>query len=253
LGIGKEIVKIIRSEYKCLIINLDIRKDLFDLNDSKIINYFCDLSNIDHLEKVMDKIKIENKKIDVLINNAGIAYNKKFQILESEEFKKTYNINFLAPIIISKKLLSHYDNIHITTMASVMSHLIADKSSDYISSKWAIYAVHECLRYDYFYDLKKKFTIICPYAVDTGMFKGFISPLPFVKILKPTYVARKIIDSIILKDKVVFIPFYMEYICFIFKLFPVFIRDFIYFKISKLKNFILVSHANKNLNTQNSD
>jgi all-trans-retinol dehydrogenase (NAD+) len=234
MGIGKEIIKILRTKYKCLVINIDIRKDLFDLYDTKLVNYFCDLSDIEGVEKVLYEIKSKYKTIDFLINNAGIAKNKKFEFLESDEFTTTYNVNFLAPMIICKKLLSHYDNIHVTNIASVMSHLIADKSCDYISSKWALYAFHESLRYDYFYNKNKKFTIICPYAVDTGMFKGFISPLPFVKILKPAYVARKIIDSIILQDKVMFVPFYMEYICFIFKLLPLFIRDFIYFKLSKI-------------------
>lgn len=243
LGIGREMIKILINELNCNVINIDIRQDLFEglLNEinsdkrNKLHNFMFDLSLTEEIEKMFSNIRAMFPRIEIFINNAGVAYNKNFQGLQEEEFINTIRVNFLAPVFLIKKFLLNYSNnpIHVVNMASVMSHIISDKSSDYISSKWALYSFHECLRYDYYENEKIYFSIICPFAVDTGMFPGFEPPIYLLKILKTENVARQVINSIILRDKIVFIPFYIEYVCLLFKLIPVALRDFLYFKLSK--------------------
>ena len=41
-------------------------------------------------------------KIDVLVNNAGIAIDKEFEDRTVEDWKKTLNVNLIAPFIVSK-------------------------------------------------------------------------------------------------------------------------------------------------------
>ena len=240
-GIGKEIIKILVLQYKCKIINIDIRNDLFeelsqiDKTGTQIINFKCDLSNLEDLSSTCKEIFKKFEKIDFLINNAGIANNTNFDDLKEEEITKLMNINLIAPMKLCKLFTDHYlklNKIHIITMASVMSHIIADKSSDYISSKWGLYSFHEAMRYDYYYNPNINFTVICPFAVKTGMFPGFTPPLPFIKLLEVEDVARATVDSIILKDKILFIPFYVEFICLIFNFLPVYLRDSLYFSLS---------------------
>jgi len=254
-GIGIEILKFILTNYKCTVINIDVCKEkfkeleeYFNINkiDGRLFNYHCDISDIDQVNTCIDAILSEHT-IDILINNAGIAFNKHFNYLEHKNFVKTIQTNLLAPIVLSKKLLHHntinQNKLHIVNIASVMSHLTSCKSTDYSTTKWGLYAFHECLRYDYYHNKEFKFTIVCPFAVDTGMFEGFVSPLPLVKILKSSYVAEFIVKSIVLNDKIVFIPFYMEYIALAFKILPTCIRDYLYFKFSKksLNYFIFYS------------
>ena len=243
-GIGKEIIKFLLENYKCTVINIDICKDKFkDLEDSfnsgnggKVINYYCDLCDSKNIDSCVTSI-LSFYRVDILINNAGISYNKDFTQLEEINFSKTINVNLLAPMQLCKKLLSHktkhQEKLHIVNVASVMSHITSLKSTDYCSSKWGLFALHECMRYDYYATDDFKFTIICPFAVNTSMFQGFVSPLPFVNILYVNYVAETIIRSIILNDKIVFLPFYMEYIALVFKVLPISLRDFLYFKLSK--------------------
>jgi short-subunit dehydrogenase len=240
-GIGKEIIKILVLEYKCKIVNIDIRNNLFEelsqIDSTRIVNFRCDLSNLDELVSTCQDIFKNFDKIDFLINNAGIANNTKFEDLKEEEITKLMNINLLAPMKLCKLFTNFYlkekkNKIHIITMASVMSHIIADKSSDYISSKWGLYSFHEAMRYDYYYNTNIGFTVICPFAVKTGMFPGFCPPLPFIKLLEVEEVARATVESIILKDKILFIPFYVEFICIIFNFLPCFLRDSLYFSLS---------------------
>jgi short-subunit dehydrogenase len=243
-GIGREIIQFLLTNYKCTIINIDLSKDKFkELEDSfnsgdtgKVINYHCDLSDSKNIDSCVTSI-LSHHKVDFLINNAGISYNKCFEQLNDINFSKTVNVNLLAPMQLCKKLLihktKHQEKLHIVNVASVMSHITSSKSTDYCSSKWGLFAFHECMRYDYYGSDAFKFTIICPFAVNTGMFQGFVSPLPFVNILNVNDVAEMIVRSIILNDKIVFLPFYMEYIALAFKLLPISIRDYLYFKLSK--------------------
>jgi uncharacterized protein len=249
-GIGRALITYLLTNYKCTILNIDICKEKFSLLEAcfntnkskqkaKLINYHCDLSDINQINACLSAILSENK-IDILINNAGVSYNQYFNELESKKFMKTINTNLIAPMLITKRLLEEESNknMHIVNIASVMSHITACKSTDYTSSKWGLYAFHECLRYDYYHKNNICFTVVCPYAVNTAMFEGFVSPLPFVEVMNVDYVAEIIVKSIVLKDKIVYIPFYMEYIALVFKILPCFIRDFLYFKFSKRFYFI---------------
>jgi len=86
------------------------------------------------------------------------------------------------------------------------------------------------------------FTIICPYTINTGMFKGFKSPLPLyiqlkisMKILEPTDVAQRIFEAIILKENVVYIQGFQKYIIMLAKILPASIYDFLHLNISKIQ------------------
>ena len=41
-------------------------------------------------------------KIDVLVNNAGIAIDKEFEDRTIDDWKQTLNVNLIAPFIVSK-------------------------------------------------------------------------------------------------------------------------------------------------------
>lgn len=178
LGIGKELIKIFLKKFKCKIINLDIRENEFKKLEEiskelggTIQNILCDISNYDELNLTIKNIK----SIHILINNAGIAFNKPLSQSEDIELLKTIQVNLISPVLLTKKALNELNAKHIVTIASVMSHLPSPNSCDYVSSKWGVYGFHESIRQEY---RSKNFTIVCPYAVNTGMFPNFTSPFP---------------------------------------------------------------------------
>jgi all-trans-retinol dehydrogenase (NAD+) len=239
LGIGREIIHQLISKYKCKIINLDIRKEEFNniKNEykEKIINIYCDLNKEQNFENLLLENKIKINEINILINNAGIAFNLPFEKLSKEQIKSTIQINLISPMLLTKLLISKKEEnkiLHIITMASIMSHITSKNSSDYTSSKWGLYGFHESLRSEYLYRKDICFTIFCPYFINSGMFPNFKNPLPFIlKIYDVKNITYEIIKCIILKDKIVFFPKYSYIICFIAKFIPCFLMDFIQYYI----------------------
>ena len=239
LGIGREIIHQLISKYKCKIINLDIRKEEFNniKNEykEKIINIYCDLNKEQNFENLLLENKIKINEINILINNAGIAFNLPFEKLSKEQIKSTIQINLISPMLLTKLLISKKEEnkiLHIITMASIMSHITSKNSSDYTSSKWGLYGFHESLRSEYLYRKDIFFTIFCPYFINSGMFPNFKNPLPFIlKIHDVKNITYEIIKCIILKDKIVFFPKYSYIICFIAKFIPCFLMDFIQYYI----------------------
>lgn len=69
--------------------------------------YKCDIINIYSLKKTILKIGQENRKIDLLVNNAGIINKKNFEDITPELFNKTINVNLRAPLFTSQYALKY--------------------------------------------------------------------------------------------------------------------------------------------------
>lgn len=236
LGIGREILNALIANFNCKVINLDIRRDQFAVlasvyESTNLINIYCDLSdNTNDFDVLLAQSNIQLESIDILINNAGIAFNQSFEYLSSMKISKTIQINLLSPMLLCKAVIDSKKGlpIHIVTISSAMSHLVSPNSSDYIATKWGLFGFHESLRSEYLYKKNAYFTIFCPFAVNTGMFPGFITPFPFIlNVINAKDYGLEVIKSIVLKDKIVYSPFYIEYICVVYLLLPCWFRDLI--------------------------
>ena len=106
LGIGKELAKNLASKCKKLFLlarsfdklNL-LKKEL----EEKFPNLECtcikyDLTDINNLENI-----IENCDVDLLINCAGFGKITDFSKLNDKEDLDTINVNFISPLILTKK------------------------------------------------------------------------------------------------------------------------------------------------------
>jgi len=47
----------------------------------------------------------QKRQIDILVNNAGITYNALFQMSTEEWINKTFDVNFVSPILFSQYIL----------------------------------------------------------------------------------------------------------------------------------------------------
>ena len=56
-------------------------------------SYVGDVSNEQDVEKVINEIKQQYGKIDVLINNAGISVNGALELISTEAFNKIMDVN----------------------------------------------------------------------------------------------------------------------------------------------------------------
>jgi short-subunit dehydrogenase len=143
----------------------------FDLEDI-VINKFPDEINCDH--------------VDILINNAGIVIKKEFDKFEIGEIQKVFNINFIAPALLIKHLMSrmgHNKITHIVNIGSMGGFQGSAKFSGlsyYSASKAALASLTECLALE-FKDKNIKCNCLALGAVQTEMlseaFPGYKAPL----------------------------------------------------------------------------
>lgn len=64
-----------------------------------------DLTKIEKIKLLMNKLHKKHKKIDILINNAGVALPKQIEKLEYKNLLNTFQVNFFAPSIITKEVI----------------------------------------------------------------------------------------------------------------------------------------------------
>ncbi|MBQ7235824.1 MAG: SDR family oxidoreductase [Clostridia bacterium] len=100
-----------------------------DLTDAQFI--------IDGFNAVMQKFTA----IDILINNAGVAYNAAFDKTSVETFDKIMGVNARAPYILTQQalpILRKSDRASIINIASVVAHAGYPFQSAYAASKHAL-------------------------------------------------------------------------------------------------------------------
>ena len=107
-GIGKTLVeKFINNGAKLIITSsnqdkLDILKSHYGNNH---LYYLLDLSDTNKLADNVKKIREENKDIDILINNAGIAKDNLLIRMNKEQWQDVIDINLTSNFYIIKSIL----------------------------------------------------------------------------------------------------------------------------------------------------
>lgn len=64
----------------------------------------ADVSNENEVKNMVAEIIREFNSIDVLINNAGIAYDRTFDEIKIEEFEETLKVNVIGAFIIAREV-----------------------------------------------------------------------------------------------------------------------------------------------------
>ena len=109
-GIGKAIATDFANKGYDVVINYKkadeeakkLKEELENLYSIKALIVKADVSNEDEVQSMIKLIIKEFSKIDVLVNNAGIAIDKEFDERTVEDWQLTLNTNLIAPFIVSK-------------------------------------------------------------------------------------------------------------------------------------------------------
>ena len=108
-GLGRAIAKKFSQNNYNVIINynnsekeaLELQKEL-EKNNVKTIIIKADITKENEVKKMIDETIKTFKKIDVLVNNAGIAIDTTIEDKTVENFQKIINTNLIGPFILSK-------------------------------------------------------------------------------------------------------------------------------------------------------
>lgn len=182
-------------------------------NPIQIYPYVCDVSNPDTVSHVMTRAKrdIYPALIDIVINNAAIVHGRPFLELSPTQLERTWRINVGSHFWMNQAILpdmiqqrSHDRNSQekglIVTISSVMSLFGSAGLTDYCASKWAVTGFHESLRLELIRigcDDIIDTLLVCPYAVQTGMFEGILDGHKWSRALLPILQTQDVVDSIV--------------------------------------------------------
>lgn len=178
-GIGKETVyKFAKNGYDVIFTynksketSKTIEKDIKSSYNVNIYSIKCDISMENDVKSLANFVKDKTNKIDVLVNNAGIAIDNLFEEKTVEEFKKVIDTNLIGTFSVIKYLGNLINDggsiINISSTNAIDSYYI--ESIDYDASKIGIISLtHNLAKY---YAPRIRVNCICPGWVDTLMNK----------------------------------------------------------------------------------
>ena len=149
------------QEVQCTCVNLGAR--------CVIIPY--DLSDLENIDKLTDNALAAFGKIDTLFLNAGISQRSKTLDTSFSVDEKIMNVNFFAPVKITKRILpSMIENGGgtIAVTSSISGKFGFPLRSAYASSKFAVYGFFETVHAEY-YDNNIRVVIVCPGRIKTNI------------------------------------------------------------------------------------
>ena len=110
-GIGKEIASKLASDYEVILHYnsnyneaLKLKNDIDNKYNRDTLLVKGDLSNEEDINNIVNVIYDRYDKIDVLINNAGIAIDTMFEDKNKDNFMKILEVNLIAPFLLCKKI-----------------------------------------------------------------------------------------------------------------------------------------------------
>lgn len=109
-GIGEAISREFAKKGYDIIINYvnssekaqNLKQELEKEYNIKVLPIQADISNEIEIKNMVDTAIKEFGKIDVLVNNAGIVIDREFEDKTVEDWKKTLDINLIAPFVLIK-------------------------------------------------------------------------------------------------------------------------------------------------------
>lgn len=132
-----------------------------------------DLTRAEARARCVDMAEEAFGRLDVLVNNAGVAQSQPFDQVTEEDFDRILAINLKAPYFLTQKalgLLRRSDAPSVLNIGSVVSHKGYPLQSAYAASKHGILGFSKCLANE-LYQQGIRVHVICPGGVYTDMVK----------------------------------------------------------------------------------
>lgn len=142
----------------------------------ELTEVFCmpgDLTDLSFLADAAQTIEQTFGRVDVLINNAGMALNRPFEEVTEVEFDKIFLINVKTPYFLTQKmlpLLKQSEQATVINISSVVGHSGYPNQSAYSASKHALFGFTKSLANE-FYKENIRVHAISPGGVYTDMVK----------------------------------------------------------------------------------
>lgn len=148
LGIGKATAKIlIESGAQVAITGRDKVRLQNAAKETGAFPIVADVSKKAAVKRTFGEFIDRYKKLDCLINNAGIGIFKKLEELTLDDFHKVYAVNVFGAVMMAQKaadIFKKQNYGHIINIGSTAANKGFEKGTIYASSKFALKAMTQC-------------------------------------------------------------------------------------------------------------
>ena len=164
----------------------------------------ADVSNEDDVKRMFDALG----KLDVVVNNAGIAKDSDPMEKSAEEFLEVIKVNLLGTFLVSKYAVNHVDKGCIVNISSTNAlDTYYPESMDYDASKAGVISLTHNFSL-YLKDRDIRVNVVCPDWIDTDMNLGmdeeykkslgvFLNPEEVAKVVYDVSIDKSVNDIVI--------------------------------------------------------
>lgn len=176
-GIGKAIAKAMLAEGAKVIIvgrKEEILKEAQAELGSDVEMMTCDVTKEDQVKKVYENIMSNHGKIDILINNAGMAAKAKSYEMSYDLWKKVVDVNLNGAFLCAReamKIMVNQKSGRIINIGSISGQMSRPENAPYTATKFAIEGLTRALALDG-RDHGVAVSVIHPGNAATNIWKG---------------------------------------------------------------------------------
>jgi len=113
-GIGKEIVKTLKHA-GATVVGVD------NLGKSSDLDFLVDVSSYEDVRSFVNEFKATHKKVDVIVNCAGITLPTTTGIYDKDDWSKTLSVNLNGPFFLTTSLLDCLKSVRSASVINITS------------------------------------------------------------------------------------------------------------------------------------
>jgi 3-oxoacyl-[acyl-carrier protein] reductase len=197
-GIGRAICLALAREGANVVIAARHENEIKDTIDklkamnSESLAIQADIRSEEDVRRLISTIIDKCGRLDILINNAGVACKKRLEDTTLEEYEKIMDTNLKGVFLCTKYAIPYIresKNGKIINISSVGGIHGLPEFSIYCASKFGVNGITESIASELIGEIKVY--SVCPGAVDTDMYMSIYSDRPR---LKPENIAEKVLE-----------------------------------------------------------
>ena len=153
-GMGRELA-IQLAQAKCDLALSDINQDnlqetqrLCQAKGVKVLIHTCDMAKLNQVQLFREAVKAEFGRVDLLINNAGVAFRGEVKHTSYQDYEWMMGVNFWGVVYGTKEfmtLMETSEDAHVVNVSSVFGLMALPTQSAYNASKFAVRGFTESL------------------------------------------------------------------------------------------------------------
>ena len=163
-------------------------------------SYALDVTALEMIDDLRQRLHAAGGPVDILVNNAGIAHGGPFLDVPIDKHLATYRVNALGMVSMTHAFLPDLiarPQAHLVNVASASGLIALPYASTYASSKWAALGFTESIREELriLGHRHVRVTAVAPSYIDTGMAAGVKLPR-FTRMLRAADVAKMALRAV---------------------------------------------------------